>query len=26
VITAVFVTRWIFDWWLSRFHVNKLRV
>jgi len=26
VLTAVFVTRWIFDWWLSRFHVNKLRV
>ncbi|MBM3313791.1 protein translocase subunit SecD [candidate division WOR-3 bacterium] len=26
VITAVFVTRWIFDWWLSRFHVGKLRV
>jgi SecD/SecF fusion protein len=26
VVTAVFVTRWIFDWWLSRFHVNKLRV
>ncbi len=26
VITAVFVTRWIFDWWLSRFHVSKLRV
>jgi SecD/SecF fusion protein len=26
VITAVFVTRWIFDWWLSRFRVSKLRV
>jgi preprotein translocase subunit SecD len=26
VITAVFVTRWIFDWWLSRFQVRKLRV
>jgi preprotein translocase subunit SecD len=26
VLTAVIVTRWIFDWWLSRFHVNKLRV
>ncbi|MBN2466438.1 protein translocase subunit SecD [candidate division WOR-3 bacterium] len=26
VLTAVFVTRWIFDWWLSRFHVGKLRV
>ncbi len=26
VITAVFVTRWIFDWWLSRFHVDRLRV
>jgi len=26
VITAVFVTRWVFDWWLSRFQVRKLRV
>jgi protein-export membrane protein SecD len=26
VVTAVFVTRWIFDWWLSRFQVRKLRV
>ena len=26
VITAVFVTRWILDWWLSRFQVKKLRV
>ena len=26
VITAVFVTRWIFDWWLARFEVRKLRI
>jgi protein-export membrane protein SecD len=26
VITAVFFTRWIFDWWLSRFSVRTLRV
>ncbi len=26
VITAVFVTRWVFDWWLSRFQVRKLRI
>ncbi len=26
VITAVFFTRWIFDWWLSRFSVKTLRV
>lgn len=26
VITAVVVTRWIFDWWLARFHVKKLAV
>lgn len=26
VITAVFFTRWVFDWWLSRFSVRKLRV
>jgi SecD/SecF fusion protein len=26
VITAVFVTRFIFDWWLARFEVKKLRI
>jgi preprotein translocase subunit SecD len=26
VVTAVFFTRWIFDWWLSRFSVKTLRV
>jgi len=26
VITAVFVTRFIFDWWLTRFEVKKLRI
>jgi SecD/SecF fusion protein len=26
VITAVFMTRWIFDWWLARFEVKKLRI
>jgi protein-export membrane protein SecD len=26
VITAVFVTRFIFDWWLARFEVRKLRI
>ncbi len=26
VITAVFLTRFIFDWWLTRFEVKKLRI
>ena len=26
VVTAVFFTRWIFDWWLARFEVKKLRI
>jgi SecD/SecF fusion protein len=26
VITAVFLTRFIFDWWLARFEVKKLRI
>jgi protein-export membrane protein SecD len=26
VITAVFMTRFIFDWWLARFEVKKLRI
>ncbi|MEO0081952.1 MAG: MMPL family transporter, partial [candidate division WOR-3 bacterium] len=26
VITAVFLTRFIFDWWLARFEVRKLRI
>lgn len=26
VITAVFFTRWVFDWWLSRFSVKTLRI
>jgi len=26
VVTAVFFTRWVFDWWLSRFSVKTLRV
>lgn len=26
VITAVFFTRWVFEWWLSRFRVRTLRV
>lgn len=26
VITAVFMTRWVFDWWLARFEVRKLRI
>lgn len=26
VITAVFVTRFVFDWWLVRFEVKKLRI
>jgi len=26
IITAVFLTRFIFDWWLARFEVKKLRI
>lgn len=26
VITAVFFTRWVFEWWLSRFRIRALRV
>jgi len=26
VITAVFLTRFLFDWWLARFEVKKLRI
>ncbi len=26
IITAVFMTRWVFDWWLARFEVRKLRI
>ncbi len=26
VLTAVFMTRWVFDWWLARFEVKKLRI
>lgn len=26
VLTAVFMTRWVFDWWLARFEVRKLRI
>jgi SecD/SecF fusion protein len=26
VITAVFLTRFVFDWWLARFEVKKLRI
>ena len=26
VVTAVFLTRFIFDWWLARFEVKKLRI
>lgn len=26
VVTAVFFTRWVFDWWLARFEVKKLRI
>jgi protein-export membrane protein SecD len=26
IVTAVFMTRWVFDWWLARFEVRKLRI